>query len=466
VTQSSSIDANWVHAILERVQVVGAAFPRTAASLKVLVPRFHEVEDLSQRVWTDRWKTDIVIDGPVEDQLAVRSFLFYLRSAIGPNKGMAVSPFGLSSDTYSGHVFWDADIWVFPALAFIAPQEAAEIPRYRLAKMDQARSNYREWVAAKKPTAMGTMKTASSSDGIMFPWESSVTGSETMPGPSRYEHHITGSVAFSVNQAAALGLVPGADARNLIREAATFYKARSIEGPKGREIKGVVSPDETHVGDNDLYTNLLAEWLTNGGSWKSSGRTTYKLPQDSIGLLTYDDDALRSYKQAAAVLSIYPLQFPPAEVQAQAMMNRFGSKVIKNGPAMSDSVHAIIWARAGATEQAYQAWRASWQPFTTGPLELFSEKRSRHAGYFVTGAAGSLQSVLYGFLGIGLDSRNRSNNAWSTKLLGDHILSATPHLPKEWKSVKLKNFTLLGRRLTLTATQAPNGGTSQITQGE
>src|SRR5690606_25073555 len=105
-------------------------------------------------------------------------------------------------------------------------------------------------------------------------------------------------------------------------------------------------------------------------------KPTYKLPQDDKTFLTYDNDALRGYKQAAAVLSIYPLQYPPAEEQARAMMERFADKVTRNGPAMTDSIHAIIWARLGEKEKAYQAWHDSWKPFVKPPFMLFSEKRN------------------------------------------------------------------------------------------
>ena len=463
-TQGGSQDAKTTTAFLERVEEIGSPSP-SEPKPKTVRQSFGQVLEESKKVWAERWKTDIEIDGPAEDQLAVRSFLFYLRSAVSPGTRMSVSPFGLSSDTYSGHVFWDADIWVFPALALIAPKAAAVIPQYRLANMDQASKNLTSWLSAGRPTGSIPLG-ASSGQGLLFPWESSVTGRETVPGPSKYEHHITGSVAFSLSQAAALGLVPESEARKAIDGADKFFKLRSVAGQEGREIRGVMSPDENHVGDNDLYTNLLAEWAANGGKWASNAKATYKLPKDGAGLLTYDGDPMRGYKQAAAVLSIYPLQYPPAEKDAKKMMERFSSKVIKNGPAMSDSVHAIIWARAGDSEKAYLAWKSSWQPFMTGPLGLFSEKRSRPTAYFVTGAAGSLQSVLYGILGIRLDSKNRSENAWSKQLLGDRVMSVAPHLPSTWKSVKLKNFTVLGRRYSLTATQAPNGGTSQITQGD
>lgn len=408
----------------------------------------------SEQIWKRRWHTDIVIDGPAEDQQAIHSFMFYLWGAVSKKGDMSVSPMGLSSTQYNGHVFWDADIWVAPALAFFDPQGAEAIASYRLALQRTAEGNYENWLEAERPTA--TLKLGGAWKGIhligqKFPWESSVSGKETVPGPSKFEDHISGTIAFTLSRAAALGFVPGESATAARGAVGTFYDNRSVKGPDGlRHLNGTMSPDENHVGDDDLYTNLVAMWTTNGGKWPP--QPTYYLPKDSQSFLTYTGDRLKGYKQAAAVLSIFPLQYPPAEKQAKAMMDRFADKVTKNGPAMSDSVHATIWARLGEKEKAYSAWRESWQPFTTGPLMLFSEKRSSLKTYFTTGAAGSLNAVIYGFLGFRLDSEQESGAAWSKKVNGGYWLSIKPNLPPQWKSVKFKNFRLLGKSFTLTAT--------------
>ena len=444
--------------------------------------RYDAIAAAAKTHWSKAWQTDIEIDGPVEDQQFIRSALFYLRSSIHPKGKMSVSPMGLSSDIYGGHVFWDADIWVFPALALIDPERAKVIPDYRLRHANAALENYVDWVVAGKPTGKGLMgkpirrEDLSKMDlpvAMKFPWESSVTGKETVPGPSRFQDHISGSVAWSVSQAADLGLVPTGAADQLKREVAEYYRLRSVKNASGlREIKGTMSPDENHIGDNDLYTNLLAMWCSqtaspagggegagrhpkNGGQWPA--KPTYKLPQDKPQatdhkplFLTYDNDGLRGYKQAAAVLSIWPLQYPPAEAQAKAMMERFADKVTKNGPAMSDSVHALIWARMGETEKAYAAWHASWKPFVKPPFLLFSEKRGSSRTYFTTGAAGSLNAVLYGFAGIRIDDKEAPNAKWSTPLKNGKVLSVAPNLPKEWKKLTLKNLAILGRRHTIS----------------
>lgn len=394
---------------------------------------------------------DIEIDGPVEDQQFIRSALYYLRGSIHPKGKMSVSPMALSSDVYNGHIFWDADIWVFPALALIDPERAKAITDYRYDRLPTATRSFYTWVKEDRPIASGKMGheyiTGAAADGVMFPWESSVSGKETVPGPSRFQHHIGGSIAFGFGLATALGIEPVDRWERIQSAISSFYLLRLTPNAKeGAEIKSTMSPDEHHTGDNDLYTNLLATWVSDRGTWSDGAK--YKLPKDDKTFLTYDNDGLRGYKQAAAVLSIYPLQYPPAEKQAKAMMERFADKVTKNGPAMSDSIHALIWARLGEQDKAYKAWHDSWKPFVKPPFLLFSEKRSSSRTYFTTGAAGSLQAVLYGFAGLRLDDKVPAGSKWSMPLKNGKFLSIKPNLPKEWKKLTLRNLTVLGKRLT------------------
>lgn len=376
--------------------------------------------------WASRWRTDIEIDGPIEDQQAVRSFLFYLRSAIDPRGGMSISPMGLSSDIYNGHVFWDADVWVFPALALLDPAAAAAVASYRVSKV----------------AATGS-----------FPWESSVSGKEVAPVQFQNERHIGGDVAMESKTAAALGLIsPEADA-TIASAASAALRRISTPRPDGQpEIKNVTSVDEGHRGDNDLYTNLLAQWVLSGRTWAKE-TPKYYLPRDEQTLLSYDGDRLQGYKQAAAVLSIYPLQYPEAEKSAMKMLDRFGPKVIANGPAMTDSVHALIRARFGDPNAAYDEWKRSWTEFIDHPFLSFSEKRRNDRTYFTTGAAGCLQTVVYGFLGFRIDWKQTPEAVWTKKLHGDSWLSVHPHLPSTWKRVTLKNFSVLGQNYTLTVTK-------------
>ena len=438
---------------------LGGANAKSAGDGRV---RYEDVAKASTRARGGEDQPDIEIEGPIEDQQAVRSFIYYLRSAISPRGGMSISPMGLSNDIYGGHVFWDADMWAFPALAFIDPTVAAAIPQYRIDHLSQAQNNLAEWIKAGRPVPKATLgpiaQTGSAGDAAKFPWESSVTGKETAPGDSRFEDHITGSVAFSLGIASDLGLVNPAAAARAISAASSFYLLRATNSVPA-EIRSTMSPDENKIADNDLYTNLVAEWSASRG-WPSE--PLFKLPKDTVSFLTYDNDPLRSYKQAAAILAIYPLQYPPAEAEAKTMMDRFANKVIPNGPAMSDSINAIIWARIGESDKAYDAWRHGWMDFVRPPFLLFSEKRNQDRTYFTTGAAGELQSVIYGFLGFRIDSKPEAGASWSLKLKGDRWLSINPNLPKAWKRVTFRNFHVLGKTYTLTATHQ----SAKVTQGD
>ena len=416
---------------------------------------FDDIAKRSTLFWKEFWSTDIEIDGPVEDQQAVHSFLFYLRTAINPDNKRAISPMGLSSRQYFGHVFWDADVWVFPALALLDPDRAATIPLYRLSKLQGARQNYLNWVKAGRPIGNGKKLGNEPADpkAIMFPWESSGTGLETVPGDSRFQHHISGTVLFGLQHAAALGLVSIAAVNQAHGAVGSFYLDRALKGSDGFwGIENTMSPDEHHTGNNDLYTNILANRaVTPSGSVDAD---LFGLPRDSKSFLTYDNDPIRSYKQAAAVLAIYPLQFPGAEKQAKTMMERFEEKVIKNGPAMSDSVHATIWARLGEPDRAYTTWRKSWQDFTQHPLLMFSEKRTKDVTYFTTGAGGCLQTVLYGFAGLRIDDHKPTHNG-AIPLKNGYYLSIKPNLPKAWKSLKIRGLKImeLSYRLEITGDQ-------------
>lgn len=388
----------------------------------------------NEAFWRARWDSDLEIDGPKEDQRAVRAMLFCLRANVNPRSGYAPGPYGLTSPVYNGHVFWDADIWIFPALALLDPDLARSVPEYRLRMFRQRlRDGLRP---GDQP----------------FPWESSVTGRETVPGPSQKEIHIVGSVCLGLEWARALGMVRSEDVTDVFRYSAEFFRRRAARGPDGMlELRDVMSPDEHHIGDNDLYTNLLAEWLLNDRSF--SGPRRFVRPMANGHFATYDGDRLRGYKQTAALLAIYPLQHPEAEAQAEPMIAAFLGKTAENGPAMSHSVEALIVARHQDAERAYELWRKSWGRYTNGALGLFNEKPRKESTVFLTGAGGCLQTILYGFAGFRIDSKAQDMAGWSRHLDAGKQLSMRPALPRAWKSVTLRNITVRGRKLTLTITR-------------
>ncbi len=256
---------------------------------------FASILEEAERYWQRAWQTDIVLDGPEEDQHALRALLFALRaSQSGASAEFAAlspfSPFGLSSERYQGHVFWDADLWIFPALALLDPTAARRISEFRL-------------------------RTARIENGqLRFPWEAGSQGEEKATGRETKQIQITGSVLLGLEQASALGFVDSDELEKLGRAAARYYLGRFSRKGDFWQLEDVMSPDEYTIGDNDLYTNLLA-WRTIQRYLPEEAipREKLWLPHDAEGFLTYDGDRVMSYKQAAAVLAIYPLQDPEAE---------------------------------------------------------------------------------------------------------------------------------------------------------
>src|SRR3984893_4614992 len=96
---------------------------------------FHNV------AWDELWKSDIKIDGDAQSQQDVHSMLYHLYSFVREGTGLSPSPMGLSGLGYNGHVFWDADLWMFPALLILHPELAKSLVEYRYQRLEPARKN-------------------------------------------------------------------------------------------------------------------------------------------------------------------------------------------------------------------------------------------------------------------------------------------------------------------------------------
>ncbi|WP_440106384.1 hypothetical protein [Streptosporangium sp. H16] len=96
--------------------------------------------------WAARWEAvDVRIPDDPEAQRAVRFALFHLWSSAGCGEEVAVGARGLSGEAYAGHVFWDADVFVLPALVSMHPAAARAMVVYRLRRLAAARARAPPW---------------------------------------------------------------------------------------------------------------------------------------------------------------------------------------------------------------------------------------------------------------------------------------------------------------------------------
>ena len=145
--------------------------------------------------WAERWEAvDVCIPDDPASQLAVRFALFQLWSNVDRyDDEVAVGARGLSGGAYAGHVFWDADVFVLPAMVSMDPAAAKAMVVYRLRRLAAARA---------RAAAMGC-------SGARFPWESAATGDDVTPTSGylggeavailtgQMEEHITADVAWA-----------------------------------------------------------------------------------------------------------------------------------------------------------------------------------------------------------------------------------------------------------------------------
>lgn len=135
-------------------------------------------------LWDELWQGDIEIEGDDEAQQAVRLALYHLYSFARADSRLSIPPFGLSSQGYNGHIFWDTELWMYPPMLFLNQGIAESMMNYRIDRLPAAR---------RKALAYGYR-------GAMFPWESDDAGEESCPtwaltGP--FEHHITADIGIA-----------------------------------------------------------------------------------------------------------------------------------------------------------------------------------------------------------------------------------------------------------------------------
>ena len=98
-------------------------------------------------------------------------------ASYAPIDTWSISVGGLTSDSYAGLVFWDAEIWMQPGLAASHPAAVKQIANYRVERYGQAKANAQTAYQSSKNT------TNFSSDAAVFSWTSGRYGNCTGTGP-------------------------------------------------------------------------------------------------------------------------------------------------------------------------------------------------------------------------------------------------------------------------------------------
>ncbi|MFJ9851593.1 discoidin domain-containing protein [Streptomyces sp. NPDC101150] len=371
--------------------------------------------------WRRLWRTDIEVKGHRQLQSWVRAAQYGLLSSTRAGNRNSIGPTGLTSDNYAGEIFWDAETWMYPGLLAGHPQLARSIVDYRYRTMAGARANARK---------LGY-------DGLFYSWTSGSKGDlwnechSWDPPHCKTQNHLMGDISLAAWQYY-LATKDTAWLRSrgwpVLKGIAAFWASRATHNADGSySIKNVAGPDEYSNGVTDgVFTNagaatalrhatraaaLLGEHAP--ARWKTIA-DRLRIPYDARNKVFQQYAGYRgtTIKQADTVLLMYPLHWPMSQQQAAGTLDYYAAHTDPDGPAMTDSVHAIDAAGIGeAGCSTYTYLLRAIKPFVRGPFAQFSEARGNKAGAddphagrpaqdFLTGKGGFLQTFTHGLTGL------------------------------------------------------------------
>jgi trehalose/maltose hydrolase-like predicted phosphorylase len=408
--------------------------------------------------WHDLWKADIVVDRDEAVQRALHSDLYYLLSNTTVGTAWAMGACALTPN-YAGHVFWDSDSWVFPALLLLHPERAKSIVMFRHRTMQGARDRAKQYGV----------------EGLMYPWESDPQkGVDVTPhfayGVFR-EIHVNADIAIAQWQ---YYLATG-DTRWLkqygwpvIQGVATFWKSRvTYDKAKDRyEILHVTSPDEAYDDvPNDSFTNAAAAkalriatraaalvGATADPEWTEIANKMY-IPFDAKAQRHYDfDPSVPHDKITWMGSSLAWLMYPNLDLAMSPDVRRndfdFQLQALRtHGDNPNEMM--MVMLTVGAAELGDADAAGNWIErnlvgFLKPPFNVRSETATNNAGYILATSAGFLQSFIYGLTGLRIDDKGLD-------------AEYAPVLPPDWKSVTLKNVSFRGEHYDYTIRRGEDG---------
>ena len=380
------------------------------------------------KAWDELWKSDITIEGDPQTQQDVHSMLYHLYSFVREGTALSPSPMGLSGLGYNGHVFWDAELWMFPAILIMHPEMAKSMVEYRFQRLE----------AAKRNAFNRGYK------GAMYPWESAESGVEETPvwalsGP--FEHHITACVAiaawnyFCVTQDKIWLKEKGWP---ILSATADFWASRVERNGTGKfDINNVVAADEWAENvDNDAFTNAAAKANLQYATEAAKILNIYPEADwinvaNNIPILKFANGVTKEHaafnpdttiKQADVNLLAYPLKEITDPISIKKDLEFYETRLPDAGtPAMTQAVFALLYSRLGDGEKAYHWFKDGYVSNLNPPFNVIAETKKGTNPYFATGAGGLLQAMLMGFGGLEITAKG--------------ITQVKSKLPSTWQSL-------------------------------
>ncbi|KAJ2960828.1 hypothetical protein NQZ79_g3891 [Umbelopsis isabellina] len=402
-----------------------------SAAKKALSDGWDKVVKEHESAWEDIWseggEIEIMGAGKGGDsmldelQMTSRSSLFHLLANVrdgneGPGLGdNSIAPAGLTSDSYAGGIFWDADTWMYPGLLSLFPDYAMSINNYRSKNLGAAIQNAKQF----------------DSDGLLYPWVAFRYGNCTGIGPCYdYEYHLNNDIALAQWQ---YYLVTKNETwleekgYPIMQHVSEFWAGHVTKNDTTGTYttRNETDPDEyANFRDNAAFTDAgVAVTLRNTIAAASALGKSHQVPSNwsdiannitvlydptSEVILEYEGfNASTPVKQADVILLIYPLEYNV--IDSNVDLAFYAGATSPNGPGMTYSIFSIDSSQL-ATQgcESYTYLLQSSDPYLRGPYAQFSEQTTdvyadnggtNPAYTFLTGHGGYLQVWTHGFTG-------------------------------------------------------------------
>ncbi|MCL2316358.1 MAG: HAD-IA family hydrolase [Actinomycetia bacterium] len=438
-----------------------------------------------QRAWLDGYwdDADLTIRGADDDLVALRWHLFQVAQASACHGEWGIAAKGITGSGYSGHYFWDTEVYLAPMLAFTRPALARGLLEYRHATLDAARRR------------AGDLSLA----GACFPWRT-ITGEEAsayfLAGSAAY--HVNAAIAFAIGQYVQVSgdeAFLGEAGAEILAETARMWASLASGGDDGRaHLNGVTGPDEYSVlVDDNVYTNVMARhhlrlaaraaedvlardpaaaarlgldapeadtWrrladrlvvpfderrgihpqdagFLAKAPWNVPGPTRHPLLLHYHPLVIYRHRVL---KQADVVMAIAlrPSDFAPVDARADF---DFYEPLTTGDSSLSAIPQAIVAARVGRMDAAERHFRDALA------VDLANTHANTVDGLHVASAGGTWSVVVLGFAGLRLPEPG-----------DDWDLAFDPVLPASWDGLAF-GLRWRGARLRVDVSRTGNGTT-------
>ncbi len=409
--------------------------------------------------WKSLWTSDIVVSRAPTLQAVIHANTYDLYASIRPNAPDAIGPSGLSSDGYAGAIFWDSDIWMFPAMVAAHPDIAKVAVDYRFhtlaaaehdARVNGYRGAFYPW------TAGDDGRTGHDCYGTVTTPEDKIISD---PNKSCSEElHLQADIALSqweYYEATGDRHWLASHGWPVLQALANFWASKAAPSGGGAySLNDLQPPDESHTGvNNSIYTNAAAITALRDAtsaakvlgrpvpsSWGTVAAGLVKTMPFNAAQNIYEEFAGYAgdqIKQADAVMLTYPLAFPMPSTVGLSDLNYYAPRTSLQGPAMTDAIHSIDASTLDASGcSAYTYMLRSYEPFLRQPYQQMAETRSGKttAFNFLTGVGGFLQVFEYGFSGL---------------RFGTDAVNLDPSLPPQLPGVTLTHLSWHGRVFTV-----------------